>query len=203
MRVDQHSLSRSALTATARVARRAFFDDPFFTFLLPPDRVRTKGLTIFFRSVLAHTGPKGRVVTERSEEDVIIGIAAGLTTGGYPLSIGTQLTQLPSSIRAFAHQPWQLAVGNAYVQTVAKAHPKEPLWYLLLCNEPPVQHFGVGTSLLEKGFAHIDARGVASYLETKKEENIPYYRRFGYELRETLRPVPSGAPIYTMWRSPR
>ena len=204
MRIDQCSLSRSELTAAARVASRAFFDDPFFTFLMPDDRKREKSLTIFFRSVLAHPGPQGRLVTVRSEHDEILGVAAWLTTDGYPLSVRVQLAQLPNSLRAFARQPKGLADGNSYVQAIAKAHPKEPHWYLmLLCADPMIQRRGVGTLLLEEAFTHVDTEGVASHLETQKEENLAYYRRFGYELRATLRPVASGPPIYTMWRAPR
>ncbi len=57
--------------------------------------------------------------------------------------------------------------------------------------------------LTEQGLGWADEEGVGSYLETQKEDNIPYYRRFGYELRETLRPVEGGPPLFTMWRSPR
>jgi hypothetical protein len=30
--------------------------------------------------------------------------------------------------------------------------------------------------------------------------NLGYYRRFGYELLQTLRPVEEGPPLFTMWR---
>ena len=204
MRIDERSLSRSELTTAAKVASRAFFDDPFFTFLMPSDQKREGSLTIFFRSVLAHMGPKGRLVTVRSESDEILGVAAWFTTGGYPLSVRVQLAQLPNSLRVVARHPQGLADGNSYVQAIAKAHPKEPHWYLmLLCADPIVQRRGVGTLLLDEAFAHIDAEGVASHLETQKPDNLAYYRRFGYELRETLSPVASGPPIYTMWRASR
>jgi hypothetical protein len=56
---------------------------------------------------------------------------------------------------------------------------------------------------MEHGLAETDAEGVGSYLETQNEDNLGYYRRFGYELRETLRPVDGGPPLFTMWRRPR
>ena len=43
----------------------------------------------------------------------------------------------------------------------------------------------------------------ASYLETQKVDNHAYYRRFGYELRDTVNPVAGGPPYYTMWRAAR
>ena len=49
----------------------------------------------------------------------------------------------------------------------------------------------------------VDTEGVGSYLETPRDDNVPYYRRFGYELVDTLQPIEGGPPYYTMWRAPR
>jgi len=56
---------------------------------------------------------------------------------------------------------------------------------------------------MELGVTNMDEEGVGGYLETQNEDNLAYYRRFGYELRETLRPVKDGPPLFTMWRRPR
>jgi predicted N-acetyltransferase YhbS len=69
--------------------------------------------------------------------------------------------------------------------------------------DPAIQRSGVGTMLMEHGLEQINNEGVGGYLETQKEDNLAYYRRFGYELRTTLRPVKNGPPLYTMWRNPR
>jgi hypothetical protein len=57
--------------------------------------------------------------------------------------------------------------------------------------------------LLEQALADVDAEGVGTYLETPRDDNVAYYRRFGYELVETLHPIEGGPPYYTMWRPPR
>jgi ribosomal protein S18 acetylase RimI-like enzyme len=96
-----------------------------------------------------------------------------------------------------------LSTGNRYVAALSRAHRKDPQWYLMvLCADPSVQRSGVGTMLLEQAFAHVDAEGVGSHLETPRFDNVGYYQRFGYELIETLSPVESGPPYYTMWRAP-
>jgi ribosomal protein S18 acetylase RimI-like enzyme len=186
------------------VANRAFFNDPFFRFLSPGDRLRARGLRIFFRANIAHLGEGGRIVTVRSDDDVILGMAAWLPTNRYPQSIGTQLAQVPGTLRALYRRPRALIDGNKYLATLAKSHPKEPHWYLyLLVADPSIQRSGVGTMLMHDGLARVDEEGVGSYLETQNEDNLAYYRRFGYELRETLQPVKEGPPLYTMWRRPR
>jgi ribosomal protein S18 acetylase RimI-like enzyme len=203
-RIDEKALNRGEMMQATRVGGRAFFNDPFFSFLIPNDKDRRRSLPIFFRSVFAHMGPKGRVVTVRNEEDIIVGVAAWQMTGGYPLSVGTQLAQLPSSLRAMYRRPKAMGIGYSYMAAITGAHKKDAHWYLMvLCADPSVQRTGVGTLLLEQAFTEIDAEGVGTYLETPRDDNIAYYRRFGFELVDTLQPVEGGAAYYTMWRPPR
>ena len=49
----------------------------------------------------------------------------------------------------------------------------------------------------------IDADGVIAYLETQKEDNLAYYRRFGFDVVTTLTPVENGPPLYAMQRPSR
>ena len=83
-------------------------------------------------------------------------------------------------------------------------HPKEHHWYLaLIAIDPSVQGQGVGTLLMNEGIEKMKVDGVGGYLETQKEENLAFYNRFGYELRETVRPMPEGPPYFTMWQPAR
>jgi ribosomal protein S18 acetylase RimI-like enzyme len=191
------------LAAIITLSSRAFFDDPFFTYLLPDDALRRSRLPIFFRTVFTHMGEHGRIVTVRDDAGTALGVAAWLTTDGYPLSVALQLRQIPASLRTFYRRPRMFVAGNRYVAALARAHRKDPHWYLMvLCADPPHQRSGVGTMLLEHALARVDAEGVGSYLETPRNDNVAYYRRFGYELTETLTPVEDGPAYYTMWRAP-
>lgn len=204
LHLDERVLNRKELSEAALVANRAFFDDPFYKFLSNDDNLRSRGLTIFFRAMLKHLGKGGRIITVRDEHDKILGVSAWLPTDCYPQSIGTQLAQSPGTIRALYRRPKALLHGNAYLSAIAKAHPKEPHWYLfLLVADPSVQRSGIGTMLVEHGLAMADLEGVGSYLETQNYDNVAYYQRFGYELVQTLSPVPSGPPLLAMWKRPR
>ncbi len=78
------------------------------------------------------------------------------------------------------------------------------MWYLLLLVvDPSVQRGGIGTRLQAAGMEQADQDGLDCYLETQKPDNVPYYRRFGYEVVEELRPVPAGPPLWTMRRPPQ
>jgi ribosomal protein S18 acetylase RimI-like enzyme len=202
--IDERPLVGAGLSEVVELSSRAFFDDPFFTYLLPDDAMRRSRLPYFFRAVYTHMGDHGRIVTVRDENDVALGVAAWLTTGGYPLPMRVQLSQVPSSLRAFYRRPRSLLAGNKYMASLVRAHRKDPQWYLMvLCADPTAQRSGVGTMLLEHAFAQVDVEGVGSHLETPRLDNVAYYQRFGYELIETLTPVEGAPPYYTMWRSPR
>jgi ribosomal protein S18 acetylase RimI-like enzyme len=202
-RIDERPLVGADLSAVVAMSSRAFFDDPFFTYLLPDDEMRRSRLPYFFRAVYNHMGEHGRIVTVRNDADEPVGVAAWLTTGGYPLPMKVQLSQVPTSLRAFYRRPRSLLAGNKYMAALLRAHRKDPQWYLMvLCAEPAAQRSGVGTMLLENAFVQVDAEGVGSHLETPRFDNVAYYQRFGYELIETLTPIEGAPPYYTMWRAP-
>ena len=201
LRIDTSPLSRSEIDEAALVAVRGFYTDPFFHFLAPTGRNRNRGLFFFFRTALRHLGPKGEITTVRNSANHIVGVSAWLAPGGYPQPIRTQLASMPGSFRALYRRPQALVDGNKYLTAVAKAHPKEPHWYLyLLVADPETQRRGVGTMLMNARMAQIDTQGVGGYLETQKQDNLAYYRRFGFELVKPLSPVNGGPPIYTLWR---
>jgi GNAT superfamily N-acetyltransferase len=200
--LDDRTLNNAELHAAALVATRAFFDDPFYQFLAGGRLdILERGLTLFFEANLRHLGKGGQILTVRDEHDVIVAVAAWLRPGGYPQSLPTQLAQLPGVFRALYRRPRALLDGNAFLQAIAKHHVKVPHWYLfLLVTDPDVQRSGAGTMLMEWGLERMRDEGVGGYLETQKEENLAYYQRFGYQLREELRPVKNGPPLFTMWR---
>jgi ribosomal protein S18 acetylase RimI-like enzyme len=204
LRLDAEPLSRGDRHAAADVATRAFLDDAYFAYLLPGAQFRAHALPILFGGQIGHLGRYGRIVVVRDDGDRIVGVAVWLTTGRFPLSLGVQIAQLPSSLRALYQRPHSLKVGGAYLRELLNVHPKEPHWYLmLLAVEPTMQRSGVGTMLMNEGIDRIDSEHVGAYLETQKLDNHAYYRRYGFELRDTLDPVPGGPPYYTMWRAAR
>jgi GNAT superfamily N-acetyltransferase len=201
LRLDDRALSRDEMNEAAMVAVRGFYTDPFFIFLSPKARTRDRGLFLFFRTALVHLGPGGKIVTVRDEDERIVGVSAWLAPGGYPQPLVTQIAGMPGSFRALYRRPRALIDGTSYLNAVAKAHPKVPHWYLyLLVADPEMQRRGVGAMLMNDRLGHIDTDGVGAYLETQKEDNIAYYRRFGYELVSALTPVQGGPSIFTLWR---
>ena len=202
--ITRLSLDRGELEEVARVSTDAFADDPFFSFLMPSEPMRRRGLRLFFRSIVATSR---RVAVGHGARDAhgrLLGVAVFVHPGGFPLSLRAQIRQMASAGWALAPRPRALVDGARYQLAVETAHPRQPLWYLqLLAVDPAVQRGGIGGALQREVYPSADEEGLDCYLETQKEGNLAYYRRFGYEVDHELRPVRDGPPLWTMRREPR
>jgi GNAT superfamily N-acetyltransferase len=202
--VETLRLDRRTLDEVATVATEAFADDPFFCFLSPNARLRRRGLRIYWHSAVAALGEHGLVLGVRRDDGRLVGAAAFVRPGQYPLPVATQIRQAGSAFWALVARPPALVTGSKYLLAIDKAHPRETLWYLeMLVVEPSAQRGGVGAALQEHVYELADREQVPSYLETQKAENLAYYRRFGYVQVDELHPVKKGPPLWTMRREPR
>jgi GNAT superfamily N-acetyltransferase len=193
---------RRRLNDVAVVAARAFQFDPFFEHLLPQATSRARGLALFTRAYVASMGGGGRVFVAH-RDDRILGAAAWLEPGRYPLPVVRQLQQGVGALRALTARPSAIGDAVRYLRAIDRAHPKESVWYLaLLVVDPSVQRSGLGARLQEPIHDTADETGVDCYLETQNSENLAYYRRFRYEVVDELHPVADGPPLWTMRRPP-
>ncbi|HET9692526.1 MAG TPA: GNAT family N-acetyltransferase [Acidimicrobiales bacterium] len=191
------------LDEAAIVAARAFHIDPFFEWLVPGEVQRARALALFWRGMLSSLPPAAEVTGARRPDGRLVGVCAWVPPGAYPLAASGQARQLVGGLRALIRTPGRLAKGLPYLFAIDKAHPHEPLWYLmLLVVDPVAQRSGIGGRLQRPGLERADAEGADCYLETQKEDNVAYYRAAGYEVAEVLRPVAGGPPLWTMRRPP-
>jgi GNAT superfamily N-acetyltransferase len=100
------------------------------------------------------------------------------------------------------------AAGEAYdraceLDAAIEAHrPMEPHHYLaFLAVDPADQGHGVGSALLDRHHARLDAAGLPAYLEANHPRNRDLYQRHGYQVRSVIE-LPDGPPLWTMWRPP-
>lgn len=198
---------RSAvLDDAAMVAARAFHNDPFFEFLDRRAVTRARGLALFWRASIAAAAasPRTRITGARDKDGRLVGLSVVMPPGSYPLPATAMVRQLVGAFRAMVVKPPALVNGARYLFAIEAAHPKEPLWYLmLLVVDPSVQRSGIGVRLQEHMLAAADAEGLDCYLETQTPDNVPYYGRFGYSVERELRPVRNGPPLFLMRRPPR
>ena len=90
------------------------------------------------------------------------------------------------------------------MRIVNKKRPQEEHWYLQwLATDPPMQRKGVASSLLAPILERCDAEGMPAYTETSTLDNVAFYRRHGFEVREEVEAVKGELHAWLMWREPR
>jgi GNAT superfamily N-acetyltransferase len=202
--IERLDLTSSILDEIGRVGAAAFADDPFFAFLMPREDRRRRFLSLFCRATVGEMGAGAVVHGARASSGELIGVAAFVKPGGWPLSVAAQLRQLRSGLLGLLPRPRALIDGPRYLFAIEHVHPKDEMWYLaLLAVDPSKQRGGIGGALQMEVYPEADREGLDSYLETQKQANLAYYRRFGYEVERELHPVKKGPPLWTLRRHPR
>lgn len=188
---------RDDVAALVEVLARAFDDDPWVTWLVRKDEGRARGIRQLFEMCLADLAlAHDEVWTDGARSAA----ALWIPPGKWKVGAWEQLRMLPSAARISGWR--RLPEIGRSTAGIARAHPKEPHWYLLqLGVDPPAQGRGLGRALLAPVLERCDAAGVGAYLETAKESNVRFYRRDGFEVRAE-HPIPGGPVVWSMWREP-
>jgi ribosomal protein S18 acetylase RimI-like enzyme len=184
--------------AVASTMARAFHDDPLVSFLLRDEKARAANLPRLFKLLFKLGLPYGAC-------DVTSGIEAVALwrpPGHWHLSVWDYVRNGPAMLGIFGG-----ISGALHVMTVLDAiearHPKEPHWYLqAIGTDTAKQGKGYGGVVIRRHLALADAQRSACYLESSKEQNIPIYQSFGFELTGEIK-LQGGPTVWPMWRKPR
>lgn len=202
MDLDVRAAQPQEVRHLVAIAARAFWDDPVFNFFEPDLLRQLRTSAGFFHAAIGDCAGHG-VVDAARVDGRLAGVAAWLPPGvPLPLTGRRAVAQarhaLPTALRS-AKRRQALRLLNE----LPKHHLHDEHWYLgLLATDPLHQGRGVGSALLAPILDRCDADGLPAYLETQKEANLAYYRRFGFELAETVE-VAGCPPIFTMTRPAR
>jgi ribosomal protein S18 acetylase RimI-like enzyme len=198
------TLDRQTRNEAAVLGARSFYDDPFFMHLSGEPMLRARGLAIYIRSHLAALGETAVATSARDRSGTMVGICVWQRPGTYPLPGAAQAREMAGALWALIPRPPSVMKGLRYTMAMEKARPRQDHWYLcLLATDPMAWRRGIGTALMEPSLETIDGDGLPCYLETQKEENLAYYRRFGFEETDRLTPSPGGPALFTMTRPVR
>ena len=91
------------------------------------------------------------------------------------------------------------------LDAIEKAHPSTPHWYLaVLGTDPDHQGKGIGARADGAGARPLrHARASPPTSSRSKESNVPYYERFGFEVRRRGHVPGTGPRVWPMWRDPQ
>ncbi len=179
---------------TASLAR-AFSDDPVFIYLMGgtfDERRATLAFEMLGRNMLDH----GLVLITPDRKAA----AFWSPPGKWKVPPWTIIRTLPLTLRAYKFGIFR-ALGA--LGRMEKLHPQEPHYYLEVLGTDPVQQgHGYGAALMNEILSRADEERVGAYLESSKDTNVPYYRRFGFEVVGEIH-HPNGPTMWRMWRDPR
>ena len=182
-------LGRGELGPAVALLARAFADDPVLTHLVRPAEV---GLVL---GALCRDAAAAGLVEAVRADGGLAGVAVWLPPGAHPPSPAREGRLLPHWARLAAHHPRAVPRLLRAGRALDGLHPDEPHWFLsLLGVEPALQRRGIGAALLEPGLAR--AVGAPVHLDTGRPENVPWYRRFGFEVTDEVRAVPTAPPSW-------
>ena len=85
-------------------------------------------------------------------------------------------------------------IGIDRVNTVLKResmiksnHPKDSFAYLWFIGVNPIkQNKGIGSAFIQEVIAECERKRRPIYLETSTQKNIPFYKKFGFEIFQSL-----------------
>ncbi len=200
--VDVRAARRADLDGIARVLSLAFLDDPVMSWMLPAPSRRGAGLARFFGTVTRrqHLG-FGGVEMGCDPDGTVRAAALWDPPDRWRTSSPAELTMLPGLARAFGTR---LVAAARVSETLQRAHPEEPHWYLAaIGTDPAVRGGGYGAALLRSRLDRCDAEACPAYLESSNPVNISYYQRFGFEVLRELALPDDCPPVWPMWRTPR
>ena len=187
------------IDAMAHTLQRAFFDDPVIRWMLPDEDRRRRTGTFGWRSWLEILYlPKAQMYTN----DEHTCAALWSPPGNWKVPLPMQVRMAPRMVRIFGGRRLPLILEG--LALIEKKHPdREPHYTLgVLGTDPDHQGDGIGSALIQPVLDTCDTDGIGAYLESSTPSNVPYYRRFGFEVTEEFT-LPQGPPVWGMWREPR
>ena len=177
---------------------KAFHDDPVMLHILPPGaRGQAKKLEGLMR-IEAMSGLRHESVwtTADGQATAIWKPPNKWKVGGMEL-----VRQIPRTVSILGSR---LPAALAVLTAIEKKHPVDPPhWHLaVLGTEPAGQGQGKGSAVLQPVLDHCDRAGEPAYLESSKEQNVPFYERHGFRVTERL-DLKGGPSMWLMWRDPQ
>jgi ribosomal protein S18 acetylase RimI-like enzyme len=198
MGMSVRPLRREDIGVAAPVLAAAFDEDPLFRWLLPERARRAAWLRWFHAHALGESvGAEGAYTLE---DGANLGAIASFAPGRWPPPLLRSLAaiEIPPGLPT-----WRLVRAGIHVESRIRAlHPEGPHVYVYVLGVHPDQKGrGLGGALLRHAIAQAREAGACLHLETSNPVNLPFYRRFGLDVKEEI-VSHGGPPVWTMTTSP-
>jgi GNAT superfamily N-acetyltransferase len=189
-------ITEAQMPLAGEMLEQAFFNDPLNIYTAPDPALRTRLFSWYFtQAVCAETSTHTVYTTPGQPE----GVAVWMNPNRSEQVAQSDVDEIR---RVFGPEAYERFVGAfSYFRHVHHEVIESPHWYLeLLGVAPQRQGQGIGKALLLPVLQRADAEGLACYLETFTERNIPFYEANGFQVAQAGVEPQSQIPLWAMKR---
>ncbi len=183
--VSREEQREDDVAQASRVLTRAMGGDPSYSSVFGQQvTARSRGSSILFTLGVAMQRSKllARV------DGRIVGYAGWVASDAVGPGLLAMIASLRRSLVGLGLLPtWRVLQQGSALQAERKrqfgSSWRKKHWVLgPVAVDPDYQGQGIGTLLVSEALRRVDAAGGTAAVETDKEENVHFYRRFGFEL---------------------
>jgi ribosomal protein S18 acetylase RimI-like enzyme len=175
-------LNHSQIKPAAETMSQAFHNYPVSVYAFPDAGVRQQKMLYFFRFILYYCQRYGEVYATSPQME---GVAAWLSSDTFPLTMWQMLRSIPLSV--FFHVAsgggGKMRTCGEYFDAVHHRLIPYRHWFLQMIGvKPEYQGKGYGGRLIRPVLDRIDKEGLACYLETQDDRDVPLYEHYGFKI---------------------
>lgn len=194
------ALTEDDAREAGRVAADALMVEPGYAAVMPDEDIRRRVMRTMMTESIRQGHHDGTILGAFVDARVL-GVAIWSSPGTGPGDTDVDgHRDIPHELRDI--DPAVFHRLAEYDAACMRHLPPEPFWYLqALAVDPAGQGKGIGSALLEASFELIGEDAHPAYLETGTEQNVRFYERFGFQVREAdVQLAPGSTPHWTMIR---
>ncbi|RVX41415.1 acetyltransferase (GNAT) family protein [Nonomuraea polychroma] len=196
--IDIRDLRPGELPAAVGVLARGMRDNPLHVAAYGADpRRRLRCHAQIMRGLFATSSRQQPICAVRGE--TILGVMGVSPPGACQAGPGQKLRQLPGLL--LLGLPTSMRVLRWVTEWSARDLAEPHVHLGPLAVDAHLQGQGVGTLIMRAHCDRLDQDGLPGYLETDKQQNVAFYRRFGYAVIDEGTVL--GVPSWYMRRAPR
>ena len=164
----------------AGLLSRAFYDDPFYIWIMPNDEKRVAHLKWWMKNLLRYTLRYGDIqyTEDRKAVSMWLGPDEPMVNDVKIFSMGLILYPFKIGFKNFMRA---LDISGQWDKEHKKMS-KRHYYLMVIAVEPEFQGKGIGSRLMQVGLDKADNDGLDCFLETVTPEDVQFYKKHKFEV---------------------
>lgn len=180
LRIDTREEFISLEDEFTGVLRRAFYDDPFYKWIMPNGNKRMVQIQWWMKILLRYTLRYGDIHYTEDHKAVAmwLGPDKPMVNDIKIFSMGLILYPFKIGVRNFMRA---LDISGQWDREHKKMSKKH-YYLMVIAVEPELQGKGIGSRLMQVGLNAADAEGFDCFLETVTPEDVQFYEKHNFKV---------------------